>query len=369
MTTGFVFHERYLWHDTGSAAAFIAAGGPVEPDAHVESPASKRRLRGLLEVSGALDHLTAITPREAEREELLRFHTPEYVDRVEALSTAGHGDAGELAPVGADSDAIARLAVGGCITAVDAVLDGAVDNAYALTRPPGHHAERDRGRGFCLYGNVALAVLHARATRGLGRVAIVDWDVHHGNGTEQAFYDDPEVLTISLHQDGNYPQNTGGVDDVGVGAGAGFNLNVPLPPGSGVGAYDAAFTDVVEPAIRAHRPELIVAASGYDSGALDPMGRMLLHSEAYRSFTARVMTLAGELCDGRLVVSHEGGYSGAYVPFCGLAVVEQLAGVRTGVKDPFLSWVQRLAYQDVQAHQQAVIDRAARHVAGHAGGG
>lgn len=361
-TTGFVFHERYLWHDTGSAAAFMAAGGPVEPDAHVESPASKRRLRGLLEVSGLLDGLVQIAPRAATREELLRFHTADYVDLVERLSAAGHGDAGELAPVGADSEAIARLAVGGCISAVDAVLDAEVDNAYALTRPPGHHAERDRGRGFCLYGNVALAVLHARAVRGVGRVAVIDWDVHHGNGTEQAFYEDPDVLTISLHQDANYPQNTGSVDDVGAGPGRGANLNVPLPPGSGVGAYRAAFERVVEPAVRAHDPELLVVSCGFDSGALDPMGRMLLHSDAYRWMTSRVMALADASCEGRLVVAHEGGYSGAYVPFCGLAVLEELSGIATDVEDPFLGWVARLGYQELQDHQDAAIGRAQRHL-------
>jgi acetoin utilization deacetylase AcuC-like enzyme len=186
--TGFLFHERYLWHDTRSAAGFIPAGGMVEPDRHAENPDTKRRLRNLLEVSGLLAQLVPLAPRMASEDEVLRVHTPGHLERVKKLSAENGGDAGVLAPFGPGSYEIALLSAGGVIAAVDAVLERRVENAYALVRPPGHHAEAEQGMGFCIFGNVAIAVKHAREARGLGRVAVVDWDVHHGNGTESAFY-------------------------------------------------------------------------------------------------------------------------------------------------------------------------------------
>jgi acetoin utilization deacetylase AcuC-like enzyme len=154
---------------------------------HYENPETKRRFRNLVEVAGLFDDLVAPKPRMATVDEILRFHTPAYVESIRALSEASGGDAGERTPFGHGSFEIALLAAGGTIAAVDAVLDGRVRNAYALVRPPGHHAEADRGRGFCIFGNVVVAIEHARAKRGVGRIATVDWDVHHGNGTQKAF--------------------------------------------------------------------------------------------------------------------------------------------------------------------------------------
>ena len=221
MTTGFLWHELYAWHDTGTGAWVMPAGLTVQPLAHIESADGKRRIRNLVEVSGLIDHLVQLKPRAAAEMEILRLHTREYVERVKKMSAESGGEAGEETPFGRGSYEIALLAAGGCISAVDAVLDGKVDNAYALVRPPGHHAEKDQGRGFCIFGNTALAAMHARQARGLARVAIVDWDVHHGNGTEHAFYSDPTVLTISIHQDNNYPPGSGAMTDVGEGAGRG----------------------------------------------------------------------------------------------------------------------------------------------------
>ena len=364
MATGWLWDERYMWHDTGHGGADRPAGGWVEPGEHAESPASKRRFRNLIEASGLLGELVSLSPRLASEDELLRLHAPAYVERIARLSAERGGDAGELVPFGAGSYEIARLAAGGVIVAVDAVLDGAVDNAYALVRPPGHHAEADRGRGFCIFANVALAVMHARAERGLERVAVVDWDVHHGNGTQDAFSADPDVLTISLHGENHYPSGRGGLDERGEGAGIGACLNVPLPHGCGVGAYVAAFERVVLPALRAFAPELIVVASGLDASALDPLGRMMLHSDGYRALTSLMLEVAEEACDGRLVLAHEGGYSTGYVPFCGLAIVETLAGTRTPVEDPFLEQLAGMTGQDLQPHQEAAIARAEQLLAG-----
>lgn len=173
MTTGFVWHEQYMWHDTGTTAGVLPAGGYIQPFHHFENPDTKRRFRGLLEVSGLLDHLVQIKPRPASEEEIGRFHTPEYIARIKAMSAANGGDAGELTFFGPGSYEIALLSTGGCIAAADAILDGKVKNAYALVRPPGHHAEAGLGRGFCIFANAALTVMHTKAVRGLKRVAVV----------------------------------------------------------------------------------------------------------------------------------------------------------------------------------------------------
>ena len=363
MTTGFVWHELYMWHDTGTYAWVIPAGLTVEPLRHLENADGKRRIRNVIEVSGLLDKLVELKPRAATEDEILRLHTRDYVERIKAESAKSGGDAGDLTPFGPGSYEIALLAAGGCMTAVDAVLDGKVKNAYALVRPPGHHAERDTGRGFCIFANVALAVMHAQKVRGLKRVAVVDWDVHHGNGTEHAFYDDPSVLTISIHQDNNYPPQSGAITDTGSGDGEGYNINIPLPAGSGVGAYVATFERVVVPALRAFEPELILVASGLDASAMDPLASMMMTSDGYRQLTQAMLAVADEVCDGRLVICHEGGYSPAYVPYCGLAIVEELAGVRTDLADPLLPLLAGMGGQDLQPHQDAVIREAEKLVA------
>jgi len=351
-----------MWHDPGSAGGPLPAGGWIEPGTHVENVETKRRMRNLVEVSGLLAQLVAVAPRPATVDEVCRVHDRGYVERIEQMSASGGGDAGNMTPFGPGSYEIALLAAGGAITATDAVLDGEVDNCYALVRPPGHHAMRDSGCGFCIFNNVAIAAAHAREARGLERVAIVDWDVHHGNGLQDAFYEDPSVLTISLHQDGNFPPNSGPVDENGAGAGAGAHINVPLPAGSGDGAYQAAIERVVVPALDRHRPQLVIVASGYDASGMDPLAQMMLHSDSYRAMTRKVMDAAGESCEGRVVVCHEGGYSPFIVPFCGLALIETLAGVRTEVQDPYMPIIAGMPGHELLDHQEQAVARAERLV-------
>ncbi len=355
MSTGLVWDERFAWHDAGLASTNLW----VEPYPALDRPEAKRRLWSLMQASGLAARLTPIEARPATDEELRFFHTRAYVDRVRSMAEAGGGDAGESARFGRNGFEIARLAAGGCIAAVDAVLRGQVENAYALVRPSGHHAEPDRGRGFCIFANVVLAVEHARRVHGMRRVAVIDWDVHHGNSTQMAYYADPDVLTISLHQQACYPTDTGGLAETGEGAGHGANVNIPLPPGSGDGAYREAFDRVVMPAVYAFRPELIVVASGYDAAVNDPLGRMLCHSGTFRAMATAVVEAARTLCDGRLVVCQEGGYSPTYAPFCGLAVMEALSCEATEVVDPMLAWYAALGGQALQPHQANVIDAAA----------
>lgn len=360
MATGFAWHERFMWHDNGNAIGLMPTQGLYPPGQHFENPETKRRLKNLLDGYGITDRLTLLTPTPASTEELAAVHTEGHIQRVAALSRGSGGDAGEFALVAPGSDEIARLAAGGTMAAVDAVVRGAVDNAYALSRPPGHHAEPDRGMGFCIYNNIAVAVQAARKAHGLRRVAVVDWDVHHGNGNETFYLSDADTLTISLHQDGLYPFGRGGIDVVGEGAARGCNINIPLPAGSGAGAYEAAFERIVEPAMERFAPELIVVACGFDACAMDPLGRMLLSSNHFRMLTRRIRRVAEALCGGRLAMSHEGGYSDAYVPFCGLAVIETLADLDSDCVDPLSMLMEVPPGQDLQPHQEAAIEAARR---------
>ncbi len=357
VTTGFVWHERFMWHFTGPASGTYRVAGDLEPGVHLENADTKRKLKNLLDAYGMTPRLAPIHFGEASDGDLLRFHTPEYVARVQELSDTVGGDAGEHALLGRGSAEIARLGVGGTTAAIAAVARGEVDNAYALVRPPGHHAERDRGRGFCIFNNVGLGVMSAIDAGLVERVAVVDWDVHHGNGTQQAFYERSDVLTISLHQEMLYPADLGRLDEVGDGRGEGFNINVPLPAGSGGGAYLAAFDQVVVPALEAFAPDLIVVACGFDAGYFDPLGHMLLLADHFRRFTRTMMEVADRLCGGRLMLNHEGGYSDFYVPLCGVAVIEELSGISSGVRDPYAR-TGDVPNQLLMPHQQEYLDRA-----------
>jgi acetoin utilization deacetylase AcuC-like enzyme len=284
------------------------------------------------------------------------------VESIRAMSSGMGGEGADgTTVIGKGSYEVALLAAGGTIEAVDAVLDGRVDNAYALVRPPGHHAVAATGMGFCIFGNLAIAARHAQDVRGVERIAIVDWDVHHGNGTQAAFYTDPGVLTISIHQDNVFPPNSGSLDERGDGAGAGYALNVPLPPGTGDGGYLHAFDEVVIPAVRAFGPDLVLVASGFDAGAMDPLARQLVTSAGFRAMTERVLGVAAECCGGRVAMSHEGGYSPIYVPFCGLAVLEAMSGVRV-LDDPILPVIAGMSGHELKPAEAAVIASAATHL-------
>ena len=355
MKTGLVFHELYLWHHTGNHADYIPYGYPVEPLHHSESPDAKRRIKNLLEVSGLYEKLFKISPRKATKDEILYFHTENHFEKIKSLNNSITVDAGITAPTGIGTFDIALLATGGVLEATDKILEGKVNNAYALVRPPGHHAMPNRAMGFCIFGNAAIAGKHALKNKDLKKIAFVDWDVHHGNGTQAAFYDDPRALTISIHQDRNFPSNSGLISENGEGKGEGFNLNIPLPPGSGVGAYEEAFDRVVIPALYAYEPELIIVPSGFDGGAGDPIGRQMLTSEGFKSLTTKIMKAANDMCEGRILMTHEGGYSAATVPFFAHAVMETLANENMGIKDPFQNIIGNLGQQELQPHQDDLI--------------
>lgn len=363
----FFFDERCLWHSTGEHALIMPVGGWVQPPAaagHAESPESKRRFKSLLDVAGltagAAPRLPVLTAPPADEADLRRVHTPGHLARLAALSQGDGGESGFLAPCGRGSQPIAALSAGLAMAALDGVLAGRQRRAYALSRPPGHHALADQGMGFCLLANIPIAIESARARHGLGKVAVLDWDVHHGNGTQAIYYGRGDTLTISLHQEGCFPPGGGSAAERGEGAGQGANINVPLLPGGGHRAYLDALELIVLPALRAFRPEAIVIACGLDANGFDPLGRMQAHSGTFRALTRAVCDLADEICGGRVLAVHEGGYAEVVVPFCGLAVVEELAGLRSPVEDPFLALLEgQQPPADFDAFQRARLQAQA----------
>lgn len=341
LQTAFFYDEKCFWHGTaGLFSLFLPVGRWVQPPAAAglaDSPESKRRILSLLQVSELAPHLAFSTAPAAGFETLQRIHSRAYLEQFKALSDAGGGELGLVAPFGPGSYEIAAQGAGLAVQLVDDVIARRYQNGYALCRPGGHHCMPDQAMGFCLLANVPVAVEEARARHGLGKVAILDWDVHHGNGTQHIYYERDDTLVISLHQEGCFPPGYGGAQDRGAGRGEGCNMNIPLLPGSGHEAYAYAMKKMVAPAIRRFRPELIVVSSGLDANAADPLARMLAHSGTYRLLAKEIMELADELCDGRLALVHEGGYSETIVPFCGLAIMEALSGRSGGVEDPTLA--------------------------------
>ena len=357
MTTAFLTDERCFWHGGGNYSLTLPVGGFVQPGGGLpENPETKRRLKNLLDVSGLLRELDVNSALEASRDDLLRVHPAAYLDAFKAASDAGGGELGLRTPFGKGGYEIAALSAGLAVAAVNTVLTGAVKNAYALSRPPGHHCLPDWPNGFCLLANIAIAIRAAQAKGLARRVAVVDWDVHHGNGTEAIFLSDPSVLTLSVHQEWNYPLDTGAATVRGEGKGHGFNMNIPLPPGAGHESYLEVMDRIVLPALDRFRPEAIVVACGYDAAALDPLGRMLATAETFRLMTRKMMQAAEDLCDGKLILVHEGGYSETYVPFCGHAVIEEMSGTAIRVPDPLTETVAaRQPGAKWQAHLSAHI--------------
>jgi acetoin utilization deacetylase AcuC-like enzyme len=362
--TGLVWDSRLLDHNTGLAlvSAPVPADSVWEPQPHAASPQLIARAHRLIERTGLLAELIPIPTRQATIDQVARVHTLELIDHVRAVSLNGGGECGEFAPASPETYDVALLSAGGAIAGVDAVMNGKATNVYALLRPPGHHAEPDRAMGFCFFNNVAIAARHAHDHHGLSRIAIVDWDVHHGNGTQAAFIDDPNMLFISLHQEDWYPADSGSVNDIGTGAGSGFTINIPLPAGTGNAGYLAAIDRVVAPALRAFQPELILVSAGQDASGVDPLARMAMSAGGFRSMAQRMTELADELCDGRLVACHEGGYSQGYAPVCTWAVVEGMSGIRTDYVDPYDDWLGGItAATDVGSAASAIEAAIAIH--------
>jgi acetoin utilization deacetylase AcuC-like enzyme len=332
------WHPDVLLHDAGNAVLEAPASPLLEvAEPHVEGPDRIRNMRSILERGPMAPHLSWHAGRHARTDELLAFHSSEYVAELQAAAEAGGRRFTSTTYFGADSFGPASAAAGTALSAMAHVMDGQARLAYALVRPPGHHAGPDSPDGYCFFNNTALAAQLA-LDRGARRVAIIDWDVHHGNGSQEGFYERDDVLTVSLHMDHgswgpSHPQ-TGKTEEVGRGRGLGFNLNVPLPMGIGDVGYVQAMRDVVRPAINKFRPDLIVVANGQDASQFDPNGRQLLTMAGFRALGVAARALADTHTGGRLVLIQEGGYQLSYAAFCLHACLEGVLGVGPLLDDP-----------------------------------
>jgi len=337
------FDERVLAHDTG-AGVFEAPPTPLVavPELHPENAERIRNMRAALEHGPIAPHLRWHPGRLATLEELEVVHDRRYLESIRALCEAGGGPVTGTTLVSPGSWEPILAAAGTCLEAADAVLLGRTAIAYALVRPPGHHAQPDRADGYCFVNHAALVAERARAA-GIERVAVVDWDVHHGNGTQECFYERADVLTVSLHmQHGSWgtshPQ-TGSPAEIGLGDGAGYNVNLELSLGAGDAVYGAAFDEVIGPILRAYRPGLIVGACGQDASGFDPNGRQNLSMHGFRRIGETLAGLADELCDGRLLLVQEGGYARTYAGYCLHATLEGVLGLDDGLLDDPLAYL------------------------------
>jgi acetoin utilization deacetylase AcuC-like enzyme len=343
--TGLVFDERFLGHDTGVQTTVMMREGSfsLAPEPHPSSLFITQRIKQFLDGSGLTARMQLIASRAAHEDELTVYHTREYIAGIRAMSEGigpmkgPWGEAELDTPLSHASFEAALYAAGGAMNAVGAVMNGEVLNAYALLRPPGHHAMKNRAMGFCIFANAVIAAYYARKVYGLERVMIVDWDVHHGNGTQDAFYQDSSVLFVSLHQHNWYPQLSGELEQVGSGSGTGYTVNIPLPAGTGDRGYRAAFEQLVLPIGLQYRPQLIIISAGQDASWLDPLAQMMMTMAGFRQLSEDLVKLADEVCAGRLVMLQEGGYSASYVPYCTVAAVEPLLGVDLGIVDLYVT--------------------------------
>lgn len=286
----------------------------VQGPTHPERPERVIALAEYLPKTDIWPKLRPLTPEPAPIETLELVHSSSYIDLVDYVCRQGGGlvDGVETGAV-AESFAIARRAVGAVTLAIDSVMAGVpgagrADCAFCAVRPPGHHALRDRAMGFCLFNNVAIGARYAQKRHGVERVLIIDWDLHHGNGTQAMFWTDPTVFYFSVHCYPAYP-GTGRKSEIGEGAGEGYTLNAPLPPGAGSHEYSAVFDEVLAPAFARFCPDLVLISAGFDAHANDPLSRMLLRTEDFRTLTDRVTDLAQKSAGGRIVSVLEGGYN------------------------------------------------------------
>jgi acetoin utilization deacetylase AcuC-like enzyme len=290
--TAYVYHPLYLEHNQPT---------------HPENARRLKRILRTLEEQGILARCPPVEPRPATADELMRVHTQRHIAHVRRVAEGGGGHMDMDTYVSARSFEAACLAAGGVIAAVETVLRGDIANAFALVRPPGHHATADRAMGFCLFNNVAVAARAALATDSVRRVFIADFDVHHGNGTQDVFADDPDVFYFSTHQYPYYP-GTGAMRDVGFGAGAGTLLNVPLPTHVGDQGYAQVFSKLVWPLAERFGPDLLLVSAGYDGHWHDPLAHMNLSLAGYAHLQRELVEMANQLCEGRIVFALEGGY-------------------------------------------------------------
>ena len=292
--TALIYHPDYLKHLTG--------------EGHPESPDRLTAIMERLDKTGLLKELAVIEPKPAREDDVLLIHSKNHLDTIKSAWDKGFISLTPDTPISEESFRVAMLAVGGVLTGIDRITAGEVVNGMALVRPPGHHATPDQAMGFCLFNNVAIGARYLQKKHGIERILIVDWDLHHGNGTQEAFYDDPSVLYFSTHQYPHYP-GTGSFHETGEGKGKGFTINVPMRAGTPADEFMKKFRDALCERALEFSPDFILISAGFDAHRNDPLGELLLTEDSYAEMTRTVLDIAHRCCKGRVLSALEGGYN------------------------------------------------------------
>ncbi len=314
MTTGLVFDPIFLRHDTGPG--------------HPETAARASRTLAHLQAQDWFQALAPVAASACDPDWIRRVHDADYIERVASACASGQRflDSPDVS-ISADSFQAALVACGGALAMADALMAGSIDNGFAMLRPPGHHAEKDTAHGFCLFNNVAVLARYLQAEHGLDKILILDWDVHHGNGTQHLFEEDPSVLYVSTHQYPLYP-GTGSVSENGIGRGRGATLNCPMPAGATDDAYMRSFMEVILPAMDLFKPEAVLISAGFDAHFSDPLAQVNLSTGMYRWMSERMLEIANQHAGGRLLSLLEGGYNLDYLPQCVATHLRALGGIK-----------------------------------------
>jgi len=342
-TTGIVRDQRYLRHETS-----------------VFHPESPKRLEAIYKMLDSVDmkgKFLEIEPRPASLDEIGMIHKPAYIETVARTAEMEHAYLDPDTETSPESYSAALLAAGGFLNAIDRIMEGTVKNAFAFVRPPGHHAEANRAAGFCLFNNVAIGAMHAIRKHGVERVLIVDWDLHHGNGTQHSFYDDPNIVYFSTHQYPFYP-GTGGLQEIGRGKGLGYTINVPLGRGPGDAEFLKIYRKILSPVAREFRPGMILLSAGFDIYFQDPLGGMKVSPKGFATLARVLLNLAEECCGGRFGIILEGGYHIGGLTESAKAVLNEMMG-ETVKSEAELAAAEAQAAPSIDRVINAVIDQVA----------
>ena len=341
LKTGVVKDYRYLKHKTSLY--------------HLESPERLEAIYKMLDAPDIEGKLTEIKPRYATREEIGMIHQPSYIEIVASTAGQSHTLLDRDTEASPESYDVARLAVGGLCNAIDSVVEGEVNNAFAFVRPPGHHAEANRSAGFCIFNNIAIGALHAINNHNMERILIVDWDLHHGNGTQHSFYEDPRVVYFSTHQYPFYP-GTGSIQEIGRGDGEGYTINVRLRPGPGDAEYLKIFRRILQLVAFEFKPDMVMLSAGFDIYYNDPLGGMKVTPEGFGKLTRVLLDIADSCCGGKFVITLEGGYHIAGITESAKVVLNEMRG-KTHVTEEELVKTEEKAGSSIDGIIGAVIDQ------------
>lgn len=341
--TGLMYSGNFANYKAGDGYLVLYNNPWTSRTDYYDTPERVTEAWEIMRKSGLLDKLSLVPSRKEDKENLVGFHSREYIDKLEALSNAGGGEVGKLCQIGHNGLDVIREAIGGDKNALDMIMAGKIDNAFCLQRPPSAHAERDMGFGFCVVNDFNILVKYAREKYGFKRIMIIDFDNHYKKGIEDAWYDTDEVLYAEVHQTGALAENDAAdrnADMIGKGKGKGYNVVIPMPSGAGDEAYIKAFEEIIAPVAEQYKPELVVLIAGYASNIFDPLCRQQITAEGYKKLTEIVKGIADKYAQGRLIAILEGG-KGNYMSFCILKTIEAMSGEETEVRDPVTGLIVR----------------------------